>query len=124
MLARECACCRMPAGDGPQTEAFGVVSDATCNPLFTVKLNCFVLLAKVVKLFIARYQTDRPMLPFLASDLHRKMKHPLYRFMKRGIVDDSRLTDFSELDLYNPALMRKTSDIDIRLSADTELKQM
>ena len=37
----------------PQTKAFGVVSEATCNPPFTVKLNCFVSVAKVVTSFFA-----------------------------------------------------------------------
>lgn len=44
--------------------------------------------------------------------------------MKRGIVDDTSLAGISELNLYNPALMRKTSDIDIGLLVDAELKQM
>ena len=108
----------------PETKAFGVVSEATCDPLFTVKLNCFVSVAKVMTPFLARYQTDRPMLPFLASDMHQMMKHLLYRFVKSDVVNDISLDSLSELIISDPALMRKTSDIDIGFMADAQLKQM
>ena len=47
-------------GDFPllQTKVFGVVSEATSHPLFPVKLNCFVLVAKTISPFLLRYQTD------------------------------------------------------------------
>lgn len=95
----------------PQTKAFGVVLEATCDPLFPVKLNCFVSVAKTISPFLLRYQTDRPMLPFLASDLHRMVKHLLYRFMKRDVVDDTSLASLAELNLSDSALMRKSSTL-------------
>ena len=108
----------------PHTKAFGVVSEATCDPLFPVKLNCFVSVATTISPFLLRYQTDRPILTFLASDLHRMVKHLLYRFMKRDVVGDTSLASLAELNLSDSALMRKSSDVDIGFTVDAHLKQM
>ena len=108
----------------PQTKAFGVVSEATSNPLFPVKLNCFVSVAKTISPFLLRYQTDRPMLPVMGSDLHCMVKHRLYRFVKRDVVDDTSLASLPELNLVDSSFKKKSSDVDIGFTADAHLKLM
>ena len=100
------------------------MSEATSDPLFLVKLNCFVSVAKTISPFLLHYQTDRPMLSFMASDLHRMVKHLLYWFMKRDVIDDTSLASLPELNLVDSSSMRKSSDVDIGFTAHAHLKLM
>ena len=58
----------------PTTKAFKCVRQAFEDPLTPVKLNAFVSIAKIVQPFLAVYQTDRPMMALIASDLHNLLK--------------------------------------------------
>ena len=108
---RNCRCSKK--GDIPllHTKAFGVVSEAVTNPLFTVCLKYFTSVAKVITPFLIQYQTDRPMLPFLASDLHHMINHLFYWFMKCEIIDRTSSTSLSELILSDTVVTKKTSGI-------------
>jgi len=90
------------------TKAAGVVSQAVTDPLFTARLNCFTSLVKDITPFLVQYQTDRHMLPFLASDLNHMTKGLLYRLTERDIVDGTSSTSLSELSLSGTALIKKT----------------
>ena len=68
--------------------------EAASDPLFTVRLNCG-----------QNRETDRPLLSFLASNLHHTIKHLLYRFMKGDIIYGTSSTRLSQLNLSNIALM-------------------
>ena len=55
----------------PATTSYDAVVSCTKDPLIIVKLLCFISIAKLVTPFLVEYQTDKPMMPFIASDLHR-----------------------------------------------------
>ena len=58
----------------PKTKAFACIKEATEDPLTEVKLQVFISIAKIITPFLTIYQTDRVMIPFLASDLHKLLK--------------------------------------------------
>ena len=55
----------------PATTSYDAVVSCTKDPLIIVKLLCFISIAKLDTPFLVEYQTDKPMMPFIASDLHR-----------------------------------------------------
>ena len=81
----------------PTTKAFEVVREATGDPLTEVKLNAFLSITKMVTPFLTLYQTDRLMIPFLASDLHKLLKQLLVRFVKNDIVESLSLSKLEEV---------------------------
>ncbi|KAJ8893678.1 hypothetical protein PR048_006278 [Dryococelus australis] len=56
-------CCRMLC------KLFGVVAEAAKDKLITVKLNFFLSVPKVVKLFFEQYQSDKSLLSIFAEDI-------------------------------------------------------
>ena len=76
----------------PTTKAFKCVRQA-------VKLNAFVSIAKIVQPFLTVYQTDRLMMAFIASDLHKLLKQLMGRFMKASVIDDMTLAEFIAVDM-------------------------
>ena len=92
----------------PSTRAFDEILEATRDPLTEVKLNAFLSVTKMVTPFLTFYQTDRPMVPFPASDPHNLLKQLLVRFVREDVVESLSLTKLIELDIndinkYKPA---------------------
>ena len=50
------------------------VEQSVRDSLITVKLGCCLSVAKQFQPFLEAYQTDRPMIPFLAADLFELLK--------------------------------------------------
>ena len=57
----------------PGTTSYDTVASCTKDPLIMIKLLAFVSIAKQVTPFLVKYQTDKPMLPFIANDLERML---------------------------------------------------
>lgn len=66
----------------PDTKSFKSVKQAIKDPLMPAKLAFISSLANEVTPFLKRYQTDKPMIPFLAPDLHSVLRSLKARFVK------------------------------------------
>ena len=108
----------------PTTKAFELIQQSTRDLLIEVKLNSFLSLAKVVTPFLTVYQTDRPMIPFLASDLHTVVKQLLARFMKDDFVESITLSKMTEIDVSDAKLCKSSSKIQLGFTAISLLKQL
>ena len=69
----------------PKNKSFEVVEKACTDPMFLVKANIFLSIAQECQPFLIKYQTDKPMLPFVADSLFTTLKHLLQRF----VTDDT-----------------------------------
>ena len=108
----------------PSTRAFDVIREATRDPLTEVKLNAFLSITKMVTPFLTLYQTDRPMVPFLASDLHKLLKQLLVRFVKEDVVESLSLAKLTELDVNATKNHKPIAKIELGFTAGTLLKQL
>lgn len=70
----------------PTCKSFKDVMKMLGDPLLKTKLEIFISIAKVVEPFLSRYQTDRPMIPFLFDDLGDLMKTLMQKVLKCDIV--------------------------------------
>ena len=57
----------------PGTTTYDTAASCTKDPLIMIKLLAFVSIAKRVTPFLVKYQTDNPMLSFIANDLERML---------------------------------------------------
>ena len=61
-----------------------------CDPLLTAKLNFFFLMiAKEIQPFLTKYQADKPLLPFFATDKKNLVKELLQKFIKPDVLSKS-----------------------------------
>lgn len=66
----------------PKTKTFTTVKDAVKDTSTTVKLQIFVSIANLIEPFLRLYQTDHPMLPFLAKGLEVMLRKLMVRCLK------------------------------------------
>ena len=101
------------------TRAFYVIREATRDPLTDVKLNEFLSITKMVTPFLTLYQADRPMVPFLASDLHKFPKQFLVRLLKEDVMESLALAKLTELDINDTKNHNPTAKIELAFTAGT-----
>ena len=102
----------------PKTASYGTVVSCTKYPLMMVKFLAFLSIAKLVSPFLITYQTDKPMMPFIAEDLHR---------LPSGIVkEDVDISSINKLMKLDPKdkIFRNYSKVDLGFAAEQELKKI
>ena len=82
-----------------KNKSFSVVAASCGDALFEVKANIFLSITNEVAHFLNRYQTDMPMLPFLASDMFQLIFNLLERFVKEEALAEvtSTSSDINEI---------------------------
>lgn len=58
----------------PGTAPYDTVEAAQADPLISAKLQFFLAISRTFNPFLTKYQTDEPVLPFLAKDLSELIK--------------------------------------------------
>ena len=78
------------------------------DPLMIAKLHFFKYLTSLLRPFLVRFQTENPMLPFLAIDLDRMIRQVYGLFMKRDVANEAQTSyllskvDVSKKENYLP----------------------
>lgn len=70
----------------PSTNSFKKADAIVHDELFPAKLQFFLMVAREITPFLKLYQTDRPMLPFLCSDLTNVLRGLLEKFIKPSVM--------------------------------------
>ncbi|KAK1906949.1 hypothetical protein KUDE01_009345 [Dissostichus eleginoides] len=74
---------KLPKSKVPTSASYLTVKKATEDPLFLAKLEFFAFVARQLKPFLEVFQTDAPMVPFLAKELQSTLTGLLSCFIKR-----------------------------------------
>ncbi len=74
---------KLPRSKVPSSASYCTVKEATADPLFVAKLHFFAFVARQLKPFLEKFQTDAPMVPFLAKELQSTMRGLLSCYIKR-----------------------------------------
>lgn len=106
----------------PGTKSFGTVSECLKDPLFPAKLASFLSIAKLLQPFLATFQTDAPMIPFLYAELLKLMKAVMERFVKADIL--SSATSFHSIDVAEDKNSSPYNNGDVGFSAQKLLKEL
>ena len=72
----------------PENKSYEVVKECLKDPCFVAKLHFFKCIANQLQPFLAKYQTSKPMLPFLSDDLCMIIRSLMRRFIKSDILQD------------------------------------
>jgi hypothetical protein len=111
----------------PVVASFTTVSSALKDPLLLAKLEFFKLMALQVLPFLRKFQSSKPMVPFLYDNLMTISRDLVVRIVKPSAIDASSVTSVCNSiakDRDEPVPIYKTvKDIDIGFGADRELKK-
>ena len=74
----------------PKCKSYEVLKGAVKDPLIVAKLNFFSFLAGHLLPYLTSYQCQKPMIPFLHSDLQQLVKELLGLTIKSKLIDKCR----------------------------------
>ena len=92
------------------------------DPLAEAKLGWFVTFATPVEIFLKKYQTDKPMGPFLVTDLNYMLNSLAQKIVRSTFIDSS--TNVLELDLKKENILKSSKDIDFGCRAKTFIREL
>ena len=69
-----------------QKQSFSAVKQWAMDPLGTEKMAAFVYVASLIEVFLKRYQTDEPIILYLAEDLMKMMRTLMSQIIKPEIM--------------------------------------
>ena len=95
-----------------KTKSYTVVAKMVQDPLLESKLATFVSISKIVEDFLTVYQTDKPMVPFLAEDLDNLLRNLMRRFVKKDVLKSATsVTKLAAVDVTKAGVIRQHSKI-------------
>ena len=111
----------------PQSATFQAVKSGVTNPLMACQLSFFASVAKLIEPFLTKYQSDRPLIPFLYSDLHDLLKNLMQRFINEDALKDGDLlkVDIADVSnhLHNVQLGFQTSNLFRKVKAKSTVSE-
>ena len=103
-----------PKSKQPTIASFSTIEEATKDVLVPAKLQIFVYIAKVLKPFHVKYQTDEPMIMFLAEDLQSMCSKLMHKFVKKSVLDSAdTMYRIANLDVLDKQNCKVATEIDI-----------
>jgi hypothetical protein len=98
----------------PKSVAFQTIKQACNDSLFLAKLTFFKTLNDEFIPFLLQYQTDSPLMPFLAEDWHKLLLSLMNRFLLRDVLSTCHSpAKLGKLDVLSKSNQRELKDIDI-----------
>ena len=91
-----------PKSKIPVIRSFQNVKEHVLDPLSTAKLQFFITIAKVLTPFLKKFQSEEPMLPFVAEELYTILWTLLGKFIKKSVLDEATTaTKLSKIDVLS-----------------------
>ena len=108
----------------PKSVNFDNVKTFLKDELLETKLNFIMSVIVDIEPFLAKYQTDLPMLPFMRTDLFILFKTLMNRIIKRDIMKDVKnVLNIMNIDLSKKDIFYPTDEVDIGFGASSLLKK-
>ncbi|KAK9952663.1 hypothetical protein ABG768_018477 [Culter alburnus] len=109
----------------PDTKSFDEVCQSLKNPLLEAQINFALSVSKSVTPFLTKYQTDKPMVPFLAADLHKMLKNLMCRFIKPEVMQEAKsVKKLLDVDIKLPTNYIDCSSVDLGYVTNRILKEL
>ncbi|XP_049518510.1 uncharacterized protein LOC125943340 [Dermacentor silvarum] len=108
----------------PTSASYGVVETAIRDPLLSAKLTFMLRIAEELQPFLAQFQTDLPMLPFLGTALENLLRSLMSTIVKKEVMmaADSPLK-LINVDMDQPANVVATPKIDLGFATKNALRK-
>ncbi|XP_073712875.1 uncharacterized protein [Misgurnus anguillicaudatus] len=108
----------------PGTASYDTLEVAEKDPLFLAKLHFYMAITRTFSPFLTFYQTDVPVIPFLAKDLAELLKSMLRRFVKKEVLKDISPLQLVRLDVTDKQSWVNPREVNIGLGAESLLKEL
>ena len=76
----------LPRSKIPSCASFHTVKTAVNDPLILAKLHFFVPVSKILKPFLAEFQTTKPIAPFLTEGIGHILRELMLKFVEKNVI--------------------------------------
>nr|XP_023653576.1 uncharacterized protein LOC111836490 isoform X2 [Paramormyrops kingsleyae] len=108
----------------PNTVSYDTILSAQSDDFIIAKLQFFLSVARSFGPFLTKYQTDEPVLPFLAKDLTELLMGLLRRFMKQELLQDRSPLQLIKIQVSDEKNWVSIKSVDLGLGAESAIKVM
>lgn len=115
--------CSRPKSKQPSSSSFAQVVKATHDVLTLPKLHAFVRIAKYLSPFLSSFQSDSPLVPFLATELYVVLNNLLESVANRSVMDSLSMSSVVTLDLDDKNVLKVPKKITIGFACNEALKK-
>jgi hypothetical protein len=110
--------------DLPHTYTATTLKNGCADPLITAKIAFFASVAVIVEPFLIKYQTSKPMVPFLYDDVVNCLHSLMTRFVKKSVLQAADTPQkLIKIDLKSDEVLLTYKDIDVGVAAKKEVSQ-
>lgn len=116
---------KLPRSKQPGCNSYIGVKEFVPDTLVQAKLNFFILIAKVLKPFLEKFQTESPMMPFMADELKIILFTLLSKFIKRYVLDSATtMAQLAKIDVYKDTNLVPAKKVDIGFAASWNVEKV
>jgi hypothetical protein len=106
----------------PSGKSFDAVKGAVEDPLTIAKLSFFSYIASILQPFLEKYQTPKPMIPYLYADLSKVYKSLLDVIVKEDVLEDCNGCQLPKVDIDKN--VKKEKDFTIGFVTQAIIKEL
>ena len=93
---------KLPKSKQPQSKSCKNVQEAISDPFTLAKVKFSSFVSDIVEPFLKKYQSDKPIIPFMYEDLKDLVSRLLELFVKPAILEKNKTgKKMMKLDLYD-----------------------
>ena len=107
----------------PKTKSFEVVREWVSDPMCVCKLSFFCALAKPIECFLTAYQTDKPMIFFVAKNLELLIRNLMKKFIRTKVVDANTVAKLLKIYWNDKTVLKSSKYIDVGFRAERILSE-
>ena len=113
---------KFPKSKQPQSKSCKNVQEAINDPFTLAKRKLFSFVSDIVEPFLKKYQSDKPMIPFMYEDLKDLVSRLLELFVKPTIHEKNKTgKKMMKLDLYDKEILLSAEKINAGFAVESEL---
>lgn len=114
-----------PKNKIPKCNSYKVISDAVKDNFTPAKLHVFISISNLLKPFLMHFQTDKPMIPFLAQEISKIIKEIMDKFIKKHLLpDEMSMSSIMNIDINQSKNYIPIKNIVIGFSALTAMSEV
>jgi hypothetical protein len=113
-----------PKSNVPKIQSFSTVKDSVNDPLFPAKLQFFVTQAKLMRPYLELYQTEKPMVVFMARDLQNLVQSVMEKFVKKSVVEDLSGIRLTKVDLDKKDNLLPVRKVDVGFASKAIIEKL
>ena len=103
-------------------EGYQFAKAVTLDKLLKAKHHFWISLAQDFHPFLSTYQTNRPMVPFLASDLEKLLRSIMSGFLKESVTTSAKtFTQLAKIDVRSNDNSKLSKAVDIGIITKREV---